>query len=125
MKSEYWPVLVVVAFVIYPFAMMAVCAGIVSSSGRVRFFLPVAKVFALFGCAIAAWFMLRHGLGKIPSVTVIGSAVFVLSAAATGGVLGSLVDLFVPLRDAHSETLDSKTLNDNGNVDGPPAPHAH
>jgi hypothetical protein len=98
MHSDFWPIAFIVAFVVYPFAMMGVCAWIVSRSGRERLFLPFAKVFAFVGCAIVAWFMLRYGLGKIPSVTIIGSAVFVLAIAVTGGVVGAMADVFVPLR---------------------------
>ncbi len=96
MHSDYLPIFYIVAFVVYPFVVTGICFWIGSRTGRARFVLPVAKLFAVVGCVIVAWFMLRYGLGKIPPVTIIGSAVFVFGTAATGGLIGAIADLFIP-----------------------------
>jgi hypothetical protein len=88
------PILIIVGFVVYPFAISGIALFIAARSGRRRFLMPVAIAALLAGC-IPIWIIAKHGLGKIPSVTVVGSAVFLFGAAATGLLLGAIVDLFV------------------------------
>jgi len=88
---------IVIAFVLYPFAITALTVAIVARSNRVRYPLPVAKVAALIGCLPPIWLVANYGLGKVPSVIIVGSAVFVFGVAATGGLFGAIADLCVPL----------------------------
>ena len=90
------PILVIVGFVVYPFAISGIALFIAARSGRMRFLMRVATAALLAGCIPPIWFIAKHGLGKIPSVTVVGSAVFLFGAAATGLLLGAILDLFVP-----------------------------
>jgi len=119
MNPDYVPILIIVAFVVYPFAVMFLTVLIVSRTRRERFPVPVAKLFAIGGCVPVAWFIFKYGLGKIPPVTVIGSAVFVLGAAATGGLVGAIADLLVPMRKKHDATLGTESRPD-GDDDGNP-----
>ncbi len=90
------PILIVVGFVVYPFAISGIALSIAARSGRMRFLIPVATAALLAGCIPPIWLIAKHGLGKIPSVTVVGSAVFLFGATATGLLLGAILDLFVP-----------------------------
>ncbi|NLF70182.1 MAG: hypothetical protein GX575_14180 [Candidatus Anammoximicrobium sp.] len=101
---------VIVAFVLYPFAITALTVAIVARSNRVRYPLPLAKCAALLGCLPPIWLITNYGLGKIPSVIVVGSAVFVFSVAATGGLIGAIADLLVPL---HEKTDGTAHENQN------------
>lgn len=121
MNPEYIPVLIIVAFVVYPFVIIGIAAFVVSLSGRERFPIPAAKRFGLAGCIPPVWFIFTYGFGKIPPVTVIGSAVFVFGAAATGGLLGAIVELFVPRPlDAVKPLAIIEVANDNSDVDDNP-----
>lgn len=114
-NPEYTPILIIVAFVVYPFAVTGLAVFIISRSGRERFPIRAAKLFALAGCVPPIWFVVTCGFGKIPPVTVIGSAVFVLGAAATGLLLGAILELFVPTSvDAHKRSVETTA---EGNVD--------
>jgi hypothetical protein len=126
MNPDYLPVLILVAFVIYPFAVIGVTAFIVSRSRRERFPIPAAKLFAFGACIVVAWFMFTYGLGKLPPVTLIASAVFVLGVAATGGLLGAIAELFVPTRTNAGETRVTEPTDD-GIDDGNPytSPKSH
>ncbi len=87
---------IIVAFVLYPFAITALTVAIVARSERVRYSRPLAKFAALIGCLPPIWLITNYGLGKIPSVIIVGSAVFVSGVAATGGLIGAIADLLVP-----------------------------
>ena len=105
MNPDYLPVLIIVGFVVYPFA--------------------VIGLTALIGCIYAAWFMLAYGLGKIPPVTIVASAVFVLGVAATGGLLGAIAELFVPTRTDAGERGAEPTEDDADDENPYRAPRSH
>jgi hypothetical protein len=98
MHEDFWPTLVVSLFVFYPFVTACSTAWVMDLTGRRRFAWPFAKVFAYIGCALAAWYLVQNGFGKVPPVTVLACAIFVLGVAATGGLVGLIVDLLVPVR---------------------------
>lgn len=80
MRSEYLPILFIIEFVVYPFAITGLAAWIASKTGRVRFVREATISFAILGMAIAVWFIATDGWGKYASVTFIGSAVFIFVA---------------------------------------------
>ena len=96
MAEEYLPILIIVAFVVYPFAITGLAAWIASKTGRVRFVRATTISFAILGLAIAIWFIASNGWGKYDSVTFIGSAVFVFCSASTGGLLATVVNAVMP-----------------------------
>ena len=112
------PILVIVGFAVYPFAISGIALFIASRSGRRRFLVPMAIVALLAGCIPPIWALAKHGLGKIPSVTVVGVAVFLFGAAATGLLMGAFLDLFVskPV-DARRKLAETVAKGDVGNED--------
>jgi hypothetical protein len=95
MYEDFWPTFLVSSFVFYPLLVAFLAAWIADVTGRQRLALAFAKVFAWIGGAIAAWYAVTIDFGKLPPVTILGCAVFVLGFAATGMLLGAVVDLLV------------------------------
>ena len=102
---------IVVAFVLYPFAITTLSVAIVAQSKRVRYPLPLAKFAALIGCLPPIWLITNYGLGKVPSVIIVGSAVFVSGVAATGGLIGAIADLLVPLHNKTDGTAQANSVH--------------
>jgi hypothetical protein len=97
--------------VLYPFAIAALTVAIVARSKRVRYPRRLAKFAALMGCLAPIWLFTNYGLGKIPSVTIVGSVVFVSGVAATGGLIGAIADLLVPLHKKTDGTAPENSVH--------------
>ena len=89
-----WRILAVVAFVVYPFAIGGLAAYTVRLSGRKRLCKRGGALFTVIGCVAAAWYIITNGLGMIPVVTIVGTAIFVFGMASTGGLVGALAERF-------------------------------
>ncbi len=116
MSPTLWRILAIVAFVVYPFASGGLAAWIVRWSGRERLYKRGGLLSALIGLVLAAWFIVTNGPGMIPSVTIVGSAVFVFGMASTGALIGAVAELGIawflkaegPVRTAREEWIGDK-----------------
>lgn len=111
MDSTIIPILILAGFVIFPFATIAITRSIVSRSRHKRYPLRTTIMFAVGGCVLAIGYVASSGLGKYPSVTIIGAAVFLFAFAATGGLIGVLANLFIP--EQPNDTDNTKTNRSN------------
>ena len=92
MSPTGWRILAIVAFVVYPFAIGGLAACIVRWSGRQKLCKRGGALFTVIGCVATAWFIITNGLGMMPLVTIVGSAVFVFGMASTGALVGAFAD---------------------------------
>ena len=121
MSPTGWRILAIVAFVVYPFAIGGLAACIVRWSGRQHLCKRGGALFTVIGCFATAWYVITNGMGMMPVVTIVGSAVFVFAAAATGFLFGAILDLFVPTPvDAHKRSEET-VANDNVDDENPHA----
>ena len=123
MAEDWFPILIIVAFVVWPFAFAGL--GLVLAyyvRGRLRRAVYLTRLFAIAGCIPLLWFISTFGFGLIPSVTIIASLVFVGGSAATGFLFGNFVDLFsstrkrrrkVTIADQQESTKDYPRDDDN------------
>jgi hypothetical protein len=95
MSPTGWRILVIVAFVVYPFAIGALAAYIVRLSGRKKLCKRGRALFTAIGCVATAWYVITNGLGMMPVVTIVGSAVFVFGMASTGALVGALAEICI------------------------------
>ncbi len=95
MSPTGWRILAIVAFVVYPFAISGLAAWIVRWSGRQKLCKRGGALFTVIGCVATAWFIITNGLGMMPVVTIVGSAVFVFGMASTGALVGALAESFI------------------------------
>lgn len=101
--SELLPIVAIVGFAIYPFALTALTALVVSRTGRHKFARFFAAVAAIVGCLppvslFARLFTggdMQHG-GPLLGAIILGSAVFVFCTASTGALIGAIVDAIAP-----------------------------
>lgn len=113
MNRELTPILIIVTFVVYPFAVSGVGALLISRNGRQRFAFPAAKLFALVGCIPPLGLVATYGFGKLPPVTLLGSAIFVFGATATGLLFGAILDLLIPPSVAAPQRSE-EAIDDDG-----------
>lgn len=102
------PILIIVGFVVYPFAVIALTMAVIARSHRAGFVLPFATLAAIAGSTFPVWFISMHGFGKIASVTLLGSAVFIFAVAVTGALIGAIVGLFIPKNDPECTGKEDK-----------------
>jgi hypothetical protein len=115
MSPTGWRILAVVALVVYPFAIGGLAACIVRWSGRQKQCKRGGALFTVIGCVATAWFITTNGLGMMPVVTIVGSAVFVFGMASTAALAGALAESFIAyvFGPGRSGRTPVKSIRDN------------
>ena len=99
-------VAIIVAFVIYPFAMFGIALRI--SRGNTRVFCLVAGLVAagVIGCVLATVFLSTHRISKYPNTDAMFGLVFTMAAAATGALIGALCDRWHRPNQSHDSAAN-------------------
>ncbi|MBW3541040.1 MAG: hypothetical protein KY476_12280 [Planctomycetes bacterium] len=90
---------VIVAFVIYPFAMLGLSAWVGKRNRSSRHRWGGFIVGCVVGCVLALVFWSSHRISKYESVDFIAACVFVFGTGATGAFAGSLWTRYAERRD--------------------------
>ena len=99
-------VAIIVAFVVYPFAVFGLALRISRRNGRLFCFVSGLVAAGTIGCVLAIVFLSAHPISKYANTDAMFGVVFTLAAAATGALIGALCDCWV--RPSDSLTSPSK-----------------